>query len=156
MPIYRIHIKLREILGNLTPIEAKQLYMELERKIKNKTYEPSEKERIEIEKEYPFNFGLKEKISKNYSGDYLVNIAREGINFSDVDEQGKDSLIKELCQRILKMECDKKMSEITDKKCSEIFDCINGNCNNCIENPDNDYTDLLKSGNCYKPTKKQI
>lgn len=39
-----------------------------------------------------------------YSSDYLVNIAREGVDFSDVDEDGKDSLIRALCERILQME----------------------------------------------------
>ena len=42
---------------------------------------------------------------KEYSSDYLVNIARDGINFSDIiDEPDKDKLINEICKRILKLE----------------------------------------------------
>jgi len=42
---------------------------------------------------------------------------------------------------------------MNNKKCSEIFDCINGNCNNCIENDNIPLDILLKSSNIYIPLK---
>ncbi|KKK64922.1 hypothetical protein LCGC14_2979300 [marine sediment metagenome] len=41
--------------------------------------------------------------NKNYSKDSLKAF-QQGIVFSDLDEISKDTLIRELCQRILKLE----------------------------------------------------